>query len=37
MIEIAESIQYDLRGIFLLIENEIFNNLIFLNFSYLFI
>ena len=37
MIETAESIQCDLRGIFSLIENDIFDNSIFLNFSYLFI
>ena len=36
-IKTAESIQYELRGIFSLIENDILDNSIFLDFSYLFI
>ena len=34
VIEIAECIQFDFRGIFSLTENNIFDNSIFLNFSY---
>ena len=36
-IETAESIQYELRDIFSLNENDILDNSIFLNLGYLFI